>query len=86
MGAAAGFLSRPCCALPAAMSLAGVSSATAAHVLLPLRPWLLATGAGLLLTALWSAFRDDSAVFRKVFSAVAALAGCAWSLRILEVW
>ena len=86
LGAAAGFLSRPCCALPAAMSLAGASSAGVAQFLMPFRPWLLGTGALLLLTALWSAFRNDSAVFTKVFSAGAALTGFAWSLRVLGVF
>lgn len=85
LGAAAGFLSRPCCALPAAMSLAGVSSAGVAQAVVPFRPWLLAAGAVMLLTALWSAFRNDSAAVTKVLSAVAALAGFVWSLRVLEV-
>lgn len=85
LGAGAGFLSRPCCALPAAMSLAGVSSAGVAQAVMPFRPWLLTTGAVMLLAALWSAFRNDSAVFTKVFSAAAAVAGFIWSLRVLEV-
>lgn len=86
LGAAAGFLSRPCCALPAAMSLAGVSSAGVAQAVVPFRPWLLAAGAVMLLAALWSALRNDSAVFTKVFSAAAGLAGFAWSLRLLELF
>lgn len=85
LGAATGFLCRPCCAIPAAMSLAGVGSAGVARAVVPFRPWLLGAAAVLLLLALWSAFRTDSAAFTKVFSAAAAVAGFAWSLHVLEV-
>jgi hypothetical protein len=68
------------------MSLAGASSAGVAQLLMPLRPWLLGSGALLLLAALWTAFRNDSAVFTRFFSAAAALTGFAWSLRVLGVF
>jgi hypothetical protein len=83
LGAAAGFLTRPCCVLPAAMSLAGVSSIGVTQAVGPYRPVLLSAGIVMLCSALWTTFRREGGVFNKVVAVSATLMGFALSLRVL---
>jgi hypothetical protein len=84
-GATAGFLIRPCCVVPAAMSLAGVSSIGITHAMGPYRPALMSLGVVLLCSALWTTLRREGGAFNKVLAVSAALSGFAVSLRVLGV-
>lgn len=85
-GAVAGFLTRPCCVLAAAMSLAGVSSVGLAQAAATYRPAFMSISAIMLFGALWTAFRRDGGLFNKVVAACATLIGFMLSLRLLEVF
>jgi hypothetical protein len=85
VGAVAGFCTRPCCVIPAAMSLAGVSSAGLAETASTYRPAFLALSTIMLLRALWTTFRREGGLFNKALAAGATLAGFGLSLRILEI-
>lgn len=85
VGAVAGFCTRPCCVIPAAMSLTGVSSVGFAQVAVTYRPVFLVVSTVMLLGALWTTFRREGGSFNKVLAAGATFAGFVLSLRLLEV-
>jgi hypothetical protein len=84
-GVAAGFLTRPCCAVPAAMSVVGLSSVGFAQLAATYRPVFMSVSAAMLTAALWTTFRREGCAFNKVLAASATLVGFLLSLRILEV-
>ena len=86
VGAVAGFFTRPCCALPAALSLAGVSGTGFAQTAAAYRPAFLSVSAVMLVAALWTTFRRDGGSVNKVLAVCATLLSFALSLRWLEVF
>jgi hypothetical protein len=64
----AGFLTRPCCIVPAALSLAGVGSARLSSALTIYRTEFLLASAVLLGTSLMVNVRRDGGWFNKVLS------------------
>lgn len=76
----AGFLTRPCCVIPAVMSVAGVGSAGLASSMAMYRPAFLGASVVMLGGALWLTFRRPGGVFIKVVSAAAALAAFGFSM------
>ena len=82
----AGFLTRPCCVVPAAMSLAGVGSVSLSSTLMAYRfEFLLASGA-LLGASLVVNVRRDGGRFNKVLSVVASMTAFAVAAGWLGVW
>jgi hypothetical protein len=84
-GAVAGFLTRPCCVLPAAMSVAGVSSLGLAQIAMTYRPAFIGMSTVMLGAALWITYRREGGLFNKTLTAAATLAGFVLSLRLLEI-
>ncbi len=72
-GALAGFLTRPCCFIPAALSLAGVSSAGLAHAAVAYRPAFVSFSAVMLTVSLWMAFQRDGGWLTKLLTAGATI-------------
>ena len=85
VGVVAGFLTRPCCVVPAAMSLAGLSGVGFAQVVVTYRPAFMSVSIVMLVGALWTTFRRDGGLFNKVLAASATFVGFGMSLRLLEV-
>ena len=85
-GAAAGFLTRPCCVGPAVLSVLGVSSVGLAEMFAAHRPMLIAFGAVMLTSTLWINMRRDGGWFNKSIAAAATAIGFGWSMRALGVW
>jgi len=85
LGAVAGFLSRPCCVGPAALSLAGVGSAGFAHALVTYRTAFLALSVATLAASVWISFRRDGGWFNRALAATAALAAFVASTRLLGI-
>lgn len=73
VGAVAGFLTRPCCVGPAALSLAGVSSAGLAHALITYRSAFLSLSVAMLAGSIWINFRREGGWFNRILASVAAL-------------
>lgn len=86
VGAIAGFLTRPCCVVPTAMSLAGVGSVGLAQAAMTYRPAFMSLSTVMLVGALWTTFRREGGLFNKLFAACATLIGFMLSLRLLEVF
>lgn len=85
-GAAAGFLTRPCCVGPAVLSVLGVSTVGLAEMFAAHRPMLIAFGAVLLPSTLWINMRGDGGWFNKSIAVAATAIGFGWSMRTLGVW
>jgi len=86
IGATAGFLTRPCCAGPAVLSVLGVGSVGLAETFATHRAALITLG-GLMLTAtLWINVRRDGGWLNKSIAAAATTMGFGWSMRVLGVW
>ena len=73
--AIAGFLTRPCCVIPAAMSVAGVGSAGLAQAAVAYRPGFLAASIVMLSASLWMAARRQGGWFTKIVAVFAILVG-----------
>lgn len=73
IGAVAGFLTRPCCVIPAAMSIAGVGSAGLAQAVAAYPYPFLAASAVMLGCSMWLTFRRPGGWFLKTLSASATL-------------
>ena len=86
VGALAAFLARPCCAVPMAMSLAGVSGIGVAQVAVTHRTALMTASIVMLGGALWMTFRRQGGSFSKILAASATLAGFGLSLRLMGVF
>jgi hypothetical protein len=85
-GAVAGFLTRPCCVIPAAMSVAGVGSAGLAHAAVVYRPALLTVSAVMLASSIWLTFRREGGWLPKALAAGATLAAFALSARFIGLY
>jgi hypothetical protein len=85
LSAVAGFCTRPCCAIPAAMSLFGLSVVAFAQTAVAYRPALMSVSGLMLAATLWITLRRDGGSFNKAIAVTAALAGFVLSLQVLEV-
>jgi hypothetical protein len=73
-GAAAAFLLRPCCMVPAVLAISGLGSTGLAQVAVTYRPVFLAAGAVMLGTSLVVTFRREGGWFAKGLAAGATIA------------
>jgi hypothetical protein len=73
IAAAAGFLTRPCCVIPAALSIAGLGSLGVAEAIATYRSAFLSASALMLGCSLWLTFRRPGGWFIKTASAGAML-------------
>ena len=78
-----GVLTRPCCVVPAAMSVFGVSSAGIGAVVAAHRTPFLVTSVVVLVTTNYVNFRRDGGAFNKWVSAVAGVLAFALSAGVL---
>ena len=85
IGAVAGFCTRPCCAIPGAMSLVGLSGVAFAQTAVAYRPVFLSVSGVMLAATLWLTLRREGGTVNKAFATSATLAGFVLSLRILGV-
>lgn len=85
VGAVAGFCTRPCCAIPAAMSLVGLSGVAFAQTAVVYRPAFLSVSVVMLTATLWTTLRREGGALNKALAIAATVAGFALSLRILGV-
>jgi hypothetical protein len=85
VGAVAGFCTRPCCAIPAAMSLFGLSGVAFAQTAVAHRPAFLSVSGLMLVTTLWITLRREGGAFNKAFAIAATVGGFVLSLQILGV-
>ena len=85
LSAVAGFCTRPCCAIPAAMSLFGLSGVAFAQTAVAYRPAFMSVSGLMLAATLRITLRRDGGSFNKVLAVTAALAGFVLSLQVLEV-
>jgi pimeloyl-ACP methyl ester carboxylesterase len=77
LAAGAGFLTRPCCVLPALLAFGGTGSAAMAQTLAAQRPALLVVSAGLVGASIWMNVRLRARPLNKWLTAVAAVASFA---------
>ena len=85
VGAIAGFCTRPCCAIPTAMSLVGVSGVAFAQTAVAYRPVFLSVSGVMLAATLWITLRREGGSFNKALAMAATVAGFVLSLRMLGV-
>jgi hypothetical protein len=82
IGAVAGFLTRPCCVLSGALSVAGVSSAGLAHAAATHRAAFLSASGILLASSVWLTFRRPGGWFIKTLTAVATVSAFVTSIGV----
>jgi hypothetical protein len=68
--AVAGFLTRPCCVIPAALSLAGVGSASLSTIFMTHRPWFLVASVLSLGVSAWLTLRRAGGLLNRCFTLV----------------
>ena len=85
-GAAAGFLTRPCCVGPAVLSVLGVSSVGLAEMFAAHRAVLIALGGVMLTATFWISMGREGGTFNKSIASAATAIGFGWSMRVLGVW
>ncbi|MCA1586442.1 MAG: hypothetical protein LC791_17280 [Acidobacteria bacterium] len=78
-------MTRPCCVIPAALSVAGMSSATFVSVAVAYRPVFLAFSLTVALASLWMTFRREGGWFNRSLSVAAAVFGFVVAIRVLGV-
>lgn len=86
VGAAAGFLTRPCCVGPAVLSIVGVSSVGFSDLVVSHRAAFIGGGSAMLIATTWINFRREGGWFNKSLATVAAVVGFSWSVRVLGIW
>jgi hypothetical protein len=86
VGVATGFMMRPCCALPAVLSLAGIGSAGAAGLAMTYRPVFLLLSITAIAASSWVTLRREGGRFNKCLSIGAAGCGLIVSSRLLGVF
>ena len=86
LGAVSGFLTRPCCVLPAALSLAGVSSAGVSAALVAHRAPLMGLSAALLVCSIYVNFRGEGGWVNRLLAAGGAVVGFVFAAGWLGVW
>lgn len=82
-GVVAGVLTRPCCVIPAALSVAGISSASVVGAMVG--PVFLAFSAVTVLASLWMTFRREGGWFNRSLSVIAAVVGFVAAIRAVGV-
>ena len=85
-GGLSGFLTRACCVIPAALSLAGVSSAGLGGFFIKGRPLFLVASAGMLGISMLMNFRRDGGWMNKSLAVGASLFAFALSANWIGVW
>jgi hypothetical protein len=83
VGVVGGFLTRPCCIGPAALSLAGISSIGFGEQVAAHRASFVSLGVAMLIASLVITFRRAGGWPIKITTAGATLAAFAWSMGIL---
>lgn len=74
-GAVAGFVTRPCCVIPAALSLAGMGSAGLANAAVAYQPVFVAFSVATVVGSVWMTFRREGGWFNRCLSMAAAILG-----------
>lgn len=77
---------RPCCVVPAAMSVVGVSGLGLAQAAVAYRPALMFVSVIMLGGALWTTFRREGGSFNKALAAAATVIGFMLSLGLVGVF
>ena len=85
-GGLSGFLTRPCCIIPTALSLAGVSSASLGGIFISGRPVFLMASVGLLGSSIVMNFRREGGWMNKSLAVGASLIAFAISANWIGVW
>jgi hypothetical protein len=85
VGAATGFMMRPCCVAPAVLSLVGIGGASAASLAMAYRPVLLLLSISAIAVSSWVTLRREGGRFNKCLSIGAAGCGFVVSSRLLGV-
>lgn len=85
-GGLAGILTRPCCVIPAALSLSGVGSAGLVGIFIKGRPLFLVASAGTLGTSMVMNFRREGGWLNKSLAVGASLVAFAMSANWIGVW
>ncbi len=80
VGAVAGFLTRPCCVGPAALSVLGLGSTGLGEVVGAYRSVFVSVGGLMLVASMWITFRRDGGWFNKCLAAGATVWAFAWSM------
>jgi hypothetical protein len=86
VGMFAGFLSRPCCAVPMVLSLTSIGGAGLAGVVMTWRPALLAFSAATVVASVWLTFRREGGWFNRCLSMAAAAVGFVAASRFLGMF
>jgi len=86
LGAISGFLTRPCCVLPAALSLAGVGSAGVSATLVAHRGPLLGASAMLLAFSMWINFRREGGRCNRSLAVSSAVLAFGFAAGWFGVW
>lgn len=84
LAASAGFLTRPCCVLPALLAFGGTGSAALTQSVAAHRPAFLATSAALLAGSFWMNVRLETRPINRWLAAVAA--GVSFALAAAPEW
>jgi hypothetical protein len=71
VAACAGFLTRPCCFIPATLSVAGVGTAGLSSLILTHRTALICASTVLTGTSIWMNVRGDGAWLNKILALIA---------------
>jgi len=71
--AVAGFLTRPCCVVPTALSLAGLGSAGLSALLVTYRPLFLGLSGLALVASTWMTFRRTGGLFNRWVAIVSSV-------------
>lgn len=85
-GGLSGFLTRPCCVIPAALSLAGVSSAGLGGFFIKGRPLFLLASAGMLGISMWMNVRREGGWINKSAAIGASLVAFVLTANWIGVW
>lgn len=85
MAACAGFLARPCCIVPATLSLTGIGTAGLSSMVLAHRTALMFVSAGLLGTSIWMNVTREGAWLNKALALVATVLAFFLSARWIGV-
>ncbi|MBI3262141.1 MAG: hypothetical protein HYZ58_03205 [Acidobacteria bacterium] len=85
-GGLSGFLTRPCCVIPALLSLSGVGSAGLGGFFIKGRPLFLVASAGMLGTSMLMNLRREGGWVNKSLAVGASLLAFALSANWIGVW
>ena len=83
VGALAGFLTRPCCIIPAALSLTGISAGGFAGVNVAYRSLFVAFSLAMMIASVWITFRREGGWINRSLSLAAVGVGFVAATRFL---